>query len=128
PIELVEAVREALAREAGELSPHRVAEVLQRQGRPVGAEVVRAVHEDLQRSAFGLGPLASLVADPSVTDILVNGAGRVWIDRGHGVESSPVTVATEAEVRRLAQRLASLGGRRLDDATPWCDVRLPDGT
>ncbi|WP_110241102.1 TadA family conjugal transfer-associated ATPase [Nocardioides gilvus] len=128
PVEVLEAVRDALAREAGELSPHRVAEVLQRQGRPVGAEVVRAVHEDLQRSAFGLGPLAALVADPRVTDILVNGAGPVWIDRGHGVESSPVVLTSESEVRRLAQRLASLGGRRLDDATPWCDVRLPDGT
>lgn len=128
PTELLEAVREALAREAGELSPQRVAEVLQRQGRPVGAEVVRAVHEDLQRSAFGLGPLAPLVADPAVTDILVNGPGPVWIDRGQGVEVSSVTMASEPEARRLAQRLASLGGRRLDDATPWCDVRLPDGT
>lgn len=128
PTEVVEAVRDALARDSAELSPHRVAEVLRRQGRPVGADVVRAVHEHLQRSAFGLGPLASLVADPEVTDILVNGAGVVWIDRGHGVEPSEVVVGSESEVRRLAQRLASLGGRRLDDATPWCDVRLPDGT
>ena len=128
PPEVVEAVRDALARDAAELSPHRVAEVLRHLGRPVGADVVRAVHEHLQRSAFGLGPLAHLALDADVTDILVNGPGPVWIDRGGGVEPSEVVLGSEAEVRRLAQRLASLGGRRLDDATPWCDVRLPDGT
>ncbi|WP_204163704.1 TadA family conjugal transfer-associated ATPase [Nocardioides solisilvae] len=124
----VEAVREELAREAGEVTPHRVAEVLRRQGRPVGDEAVRAIHELLRRTAYGVGVLEPLVRDESVTDVLVNGPGPVWVDRGRGLEQTAVELADEAEVRRLAQRLASLGGRRLDDATPCCDVRLPDGT
>jgi pilus assembly protein CpaF len=126
--ETVEAVREQLAREHGEVTPHRVADVLRRQGRPVGDEAVRAIHERLRRTAFGAGVLEPLVQDPSVTDVLVNGPGAVWVDRGRGLEPTEVEVGDEEEVRRLAQRLAGLGGRRLDDATPWCDVRLPDGT
>lgn len=121
-------VRAALAAEPGEVTPHRVAEVLRRHGHAVGGEVVRSVHEQVRRNSTGLGPLQPLVADPAVTDVLVNGAGPVWVDRGSGVEASGVVLEQEAEVRRLAQRLAALGGRRLDDAAPWCDVRLTDGS
>ena len=63
-----------------------------------------------------------------MTDVLVNGAGRVYLDRGRGLELSDVTFSDDEAVRRLAQRLAGLGGRRLDDATPYVDLRLADGT
>ena len=126
--ELVEAVREELARESRPITAHHVAEVIRRSGRPVGDAQVLAVHEVLRRTAFGVGVLEPLVRDPSVTDVLANGPGPVWVDRGAGLEPTQVHLADEGEVRRLAQRLAALGGRRLDDATPCCDVRLPDGT
>jgi pilus assembly protein CpaF len=78
---------------------------------------------------LGLGPLAQLVADPAVTDVLVNGPAHVWIDRGNGLEPEPrVRFPDAQELRRLAQRLASMCGRRLDDASPFVDARLPDGT
>ncbi|GAA0737883.1 TadA family conjugal transfer-associated ATPase [Dactylosporangium roseum] len=76
---------------------------------------------------LGAGKLAPLLNDPSVTDVLVNGV-EVWVDRGSGLRRVPGTLGDQAEVRRLAQRLASSAGRRLDDASPWVDVRLPDGT
>ena len=60
--------------------------------------------------------------------MLVNGAGAVYLDRGDGLERSDVRFPDEAAVRRLAQRLAAQGGRRLDDATPYVDLRLADGT
>ena len=75
---------------------------------------------------MGLGPLAPLVADPEVTDVLVNGDGTAWVDRGAGVERSAVGVPA-AELRALAVRLAGLAGRRLDDAQPWVDGLLPGG-
>lgn len=124
----VDAVRDDLVRTGGEVSPQRVAESLHRLGRPVSAEVVAVVHEEVLRTSHGLGPLAPLVADPEVTDVLVCGPGPVHVDRGAGLEATDVALASEAEARRLAQRLAARGGRRLDDATPFCDVRLPDGT
>lgn len=128
PPELVDEVREALARMPGDLTPHRVASALRERGRPVGDAMVLAVHEALRRDVVGAGPLEPLLRTPGVTDVLVNGAGAVYLDRGSGLESTGVRFADEASVRRLAQRLAGSGGRRLDDATPCVDVRLADGT
>jgi pilus assembly protein CpaF len=77
----------------------------------------------------GLGPLAGLIADPAVTDVLVNGPGAVWIDRGYGLEPVPGVGFSDADdLRRFAARLAAACGRRLDDASPSVDVRLSDGT
>ena len=126
--DLVELVRDHLAREAGELTPHRVAAVLRAAGRPVGDETVLAVHEALRRDVVGAGPLEPLLHTAGVTDVLVNGPDAVHLDRGAGLEPTDVRFPDDAAVRRLAQRLAALGGRRLDDATPFVDVRLADGT
>lgn len=120
-----EELRTALA--STDVSVARVSDELRRRGRPVGPEVVREVRARVLRETVGLGPLQALVADERVTDVLVNGPGAVWVDRGRGPERTDVHLSEESEVRRLAQRLAALGGRRLDDAAWWCDVRLPDG-
>jgi len=125
---LVEDVRARLARNPGDLSPHRVADALRAAGRPVGDATVLAVYEALRRDIIGAGPLEPLLALPGVTDVLVNGPGPVRIDRGDGVEETDVVLPSEEACRRLAQRLVASGGRRLDDAAPWADVRLPDGT
>ena len=74
------------------------------------------------------GPLAPFLQDPSVTDVLVNGPGPVWVDRGSGVRRTSVVIGEERALRRLAQRLVAACGRRLDDAMPHADARLPDGT
>jgi pilus assembly protein CpaF len=126
--ELIEDVRERLAREAAPLTPHRVAEALRATGRPVGDATVLAVHEALRRDVVGAGPLEPLLRLPDVTDVLVNGPDQVFVDRGHGLEQADVRFPDDDAVRRLAQRLAASGGRRLDDATPHVDVRLRDGT
>jgi pilus assembly protein CpaF len=125
---LVDDVRRRLATSAGDLTPHRVAEALRASGAPVGDATVLAVHDLLRQDVHGAGPLEPLLRLPEVTDVLVNGPDDVWVDRGRGVEKVDVRFADDAAVRRLAQRLAASGGRRLDDATPHVDVRLPDGT
>lgn len=76
----------------------------------------------------GAGPLAPLLAEPGVTDVLVNGPGPVWVDRGEGPVPSGLAIDDEAAVRRLAVRLVASAGRRLDDAAPYADARLADGT
>lgn len=74
------------------------------------------------------GPLRALLATAGVTDVLVNGAGRVWCDGPGGLRRAAVAgLDTEEQVRALAVRLAAAGGRRLDDASPWVDARLPSG-
>lgn len=74
------------------------------------------------------GPLAPLFALPGVTDVLVNAPDSVWIDRGRGLERASVVLGSAEAVRALAVTLAAVAGRRLDDAEPTVDARLPDGT
>jgi len=128
PAAVVERVREQLAREGSPLTPARVAQALRDEGRIVGDATVLAVLDGLRRDVVGAGPLEPLLRTPGVTDVLVNGARQVFVDRGEGLERTGVTFPDESAVRRLAQRLASSGGRRLDDATPYVDLRLPDGS
>lgn len=125
---LLDGVRRRLAESGEEPTPARVAQALRQQGRVLGdAEVLRTAAQ-LRSELVGSGPLDPLLADPSVTDVLVSAPDRVWVDRGGGLEPSPVRFTDAAAVRRLAQRLAAVAGRRLDDARPWVDARLPDGT
>lgn len=126
--EVLDQVREWLARHPGEITPHRVAEAVRATGRPMGDATVLAVHETIRRDAVGAGVLDPLLQLPGVTDVLVNGPDQVFVDVGRGLEPSPTRFTDEAAVRRLAQRLAAAGGRRLDDAQPYVDLRLPDGT
>lgn len=83
--------------------------------------------QEVSREVKGLGPLAVWAAEPGVTDILVNGTREVWIDDASGLHPVDYTFPDEAAVRRLAVRLASSCGRRLDDACPWVDARLANG-
>ncbi len=87
-----------------------------------------ALRRDVEAELTGMGPLESLLALRGVTDVLVNRPDEVWIDRGAGMERTPVRFADDAAVRRLAQRLACAAGRRLDDAMPHVDAALPDGS
>ncbi|WP_381795450.1 TadA family conjugal transfer-associated ATPase [Streptomyces niveus] len=125
---LLDAVRQRLAESGAEPTPARVAAALRAQGRLLGDTEVLGAAEELRCELVGTGPLEPLLADPSVTDVLVSAPDRVWVDRGVGLELTEVSFADASAVRRLAQRLAAVAGRRLDDARPWVDARLPDGT
>ncbi len=130
-LDLVRRVRHRLA-ETAEPPTHRAVIDAVRaepsQALLAGASLLRVgdrVHDELA----GFGPLTELLADPAVTDVVVNGPGEIWVDRGFGLVPVPgLTFGDAAELRRFAQRLAAGSGRRLDDATPFVDVRLPDGT
>lgn len=125
---LLERVRGRLVASASDASPAQVATALREEGLVLGDAAVLALVEDLRRELVGAGALEPLLRQAGVTDVLVNGPHHVWIDRGRGMERAGVAFADEAEVRRLAQRLASSVGRRLDDAAPFVDAQLPDGT
>jgi pilus assembly protein CpaF len=126
--ELLGRVRQALADEPGLPSPGRVAAAVRTAGGVLGDVGLLDVVDAVQAELSGAGVLEGLLADPAVTDVLVNGAAGVWVDRGLGLVQVPVDVGDADDVRRLAVRLAAVAGRRLDDAAPWVDARLPDGT
>ncbi|HET7328670.1 MAG TPA: TadA family conjugal transfer-associated ATPase [Nocardioidaceae bacterium] len=126
--ETLELVRARLAVTGSEPTPAKVAAALRHDGRVIGDAAVLEVVDTLRREVFGAGPLEPLLHDPVVTDVVVNGPGAVYVDRGRGLEPVQRCFDDDAAVRRLAQRLAASAGRRLDDATPYVDVRLPNGT
>ncbi|WP_069813965.1 TadA family conjugal transfer-associated ATPase [Streptomyces sp. TP-A0874] len=125
---LLDAVRLRLAATGAEPTSAAVAAALREEGRLLGDTEVLAVVTRLRSELVGAGPLEPLLADPEVTDVLVTAPEQVWVDRGMGLERTPVRFPDGEAVRRLAQRLAAVAGRRLDDARPWVDARLPDGT
>ena len=96
-------------------------------GRVLGAADVLAVTARVRAELWGLGPLQPLVDQPGATDVLVNGPGEVWVDRGSGLTRVHCALGGEEEVRALAVRLAAGSGRRLDEAAPWVDARLDHG-
>jgi pilus assembly protein CpaF len=122
--ELLERVRSRLASEPVELD-----DVLRAESPGIVDDtVLAALRREVAAELQGAGPLEPLLALPGVTDVLVNGPGAVWFDRGRGLERAAVRFADDAAVRRLAQRLAAGAGRRLDDAMPYADAVLSDGT
>ncbi|QLH22696.1 TadA family conjugal transfer-associated ATPase [Streptomyces sp. Rer75] len=127
-LDLLDAVRLRLAESGADPTPSQVAAALREEGRLLGDTEVLGVVAALRSELVGTGPLEPLLAAPEVTDVLVTAPDEVWVDRGAGLERTAVTFADAAAVRRLAQRLAAVAGRRLDDARPWVDARLPDGT
>lgn len=124
---LLERVRTRLIELGAVPSPARVAEALREEGVVLGDATLMGLVSALRSELTGAGPLEPLMTDEDVSDVLVNGPTSVWIDRGHGLERADVRLADEDAVRRLAVRLAALAGRRLDDASPYVDARLPDG-
>lgn len=108
--------------------PDALAVLVRDLGGALGREDLAALTAAVRAEVYGAGPLQPLIETPGVSDVLVNGPDRVWVDRGRGLERADVPLGTPAEVRALAVRLAAAGGQRLDDAAPVADARLPDGT
>ncbi|MEB3237787.1 MAG: CpaF family protein [Candidatus Sericytochromatia bacterium] len=76
----------------------------------------------------GLGPLDALMGDPAVSEIMVNGPSTVWVERGGQIERTSLRFHDEAHLRRIIDRIVQRVGRRVDEATPMADARLPDGS
>jgi pilus assembly protein CpaF len=80
------------------------------------------------RDSIGLGPLEVLLADPAVEEVMVNGPGTVYIERGGRIEATDVAFADEEELRNAIERILAPLGRRVDELSPMVDARLADGS
>ena len=125
--EFVERVRRRLASQGSAATAVSVTEALRAEGLVLPEATIVEVVQALRTEMTGMGVLEPLVQTAGVTDVLVNGAHQVWIDDGRGLRQTDVVFPDEGAVRRLAQRLASAAGRRLDDSSPFVDARLPEG-
>ena len=126
---LVDRIRHRLVSTAASSDDPSLASIVRDEAAVLADDVVLAeLRREVAAQLAGTGPLEHLLEMPGITDVLVNGPSEVWLDRGFGLERAAVTFPDDAAVRRLAQRLAGGAGRRLDDASPFVDATLPDGT
>jgi pilus assembly protein CpaF len=77
---------------------------------------------------FGLGPIEPLMQDPSISDILINGAKEVYIERGGVLEETKIMFRDDAHLMRIIHKIVSAIGRRVDESSPMVDARFPDGS
>jgi len=129
--DLVERVRQRLidsTERQGNPSPATVARALRDEGVVLGDAAMLSLVGALRDELSGAGPLSAILRDDDVTDVLVNSPDEIWIDRGEGLQRSEVSFPDHDAIRRLAQRMASEAGRRLDESVPFVDAQLPDGT
>ena len=86
------------------------------------------VSDRIIRDSVGLGPLEVLLADPAVEEVMVNGPGRVYVERRGRLESTEVAFESEEELRNAIERILAPLGRRVDELSPMVDARLADGS
>src|SRR5579863_5091410 len=84
--------------------------------------------QDICNDVLGYGPLEPLLARDDIADIMVNGAGRVFIEVGGKVQLTNIRFRDNAQLMNICQRIVSQVGRRVDESSPICDARLPDGS
>lgn len=83
---------------------------------------------DIQNEMLGLGPLELLMADPSVSDILVNSYNQIYVERRGKLELTNISFSDDKHLMRIIDKIVSRVGRRIDESSPMVDARLPDGS
>jgi len=97
-------------------------------GYPLSGLEVRQLSADLLDEIYGLGPIEPLMADGSVSDILINGYNQIYVERGGQLELTDVQFISEEHLRNKVDRMLYTTGRRVDESSPLVDARLPDGS
>lgn len=105
-----------------------VAEHMKSEGTLMPGDAFKQLINELLNEVLGLGPLEPLLADPTISDILVNGTDRVFVERGGLLERTDVSFRDERHLLRIIDKIVSTVGRRIDESQPWVDARLEDGS
>ncbi len=95
---------------------------------PLSAADKAQLIQDVSDDILGYGPIDRLLKDDEVTEVMVNGPGSVFVERFGKIEETEATFVDEQHLRRIIDKIVGQVGRRIDEATPLCDARLPDGS
>jgi pilus assembly protein CpaF len=95
---------------------------------PLSTEERKRLIRDVQDDVLGHGPLQHLLDDPSVSEIMVNGPDKIYVEQNGRLTRTDVHFASEEHLRRIIERIVSRVGRRIDESSPLVDARLPDGS
>src|SRR6202166_4676360 len=121
---LTEANREDVRREVGQI----LEQLVVGESTPMNLQERERLAQEVLDEVFGLGPLEPLLADPTVSDILVNGYKRVYIERRCMLEQTNIQFRDDAHLMAIIDRIVSAIGRRVDESSPMVDARLADGS
>ena len=105
-----------------------VQEVVSRLNVPLSGPEKERLTQEILDEVFRLGPLEPLMQDPTVSDILVNGAKEVYVERAGVLEETKVIFKDDAHLTRIVQKIVAAVGRRIDESSPMVDARLADGS
>jgi len=105
-----------------------VVQLIQEQAVPLSQRDREQLGQEIMHEVYGLGPIEPLMRDPDVCDILVNTARQVYVERSGRLELTPVVFRDDAHLLQIIDRVVSRVGRRIDEASPMVDARLPDGS
>src|SRR3712207_1335999 len=103
-------------------------EIILVENAPLSATERERLVGEVRHELFGLGPLEPLLADPTVSDILVNSPKNIYVERRGKIERTEVEFKDDEHLMRVIERIVSSVGRRIDEASPMVDARLSDGS
>src|SRR5215212_9605210 len=119
----------AMAQDQVHAEVSRLAEgVLAAEAMPLSAAERERLVSEVRHELFGLGPLEPLLADPTISDILVNSHRKIYIERRGKLEATDVAFKDDEHLMRVIERIVSSVGRRIDESSPMVDARLSDGS
>ncbi|MFN7455329.1 MAG: ATPase, T2SS/T4P/T4SS family [Pseudobdellovibrionaceae bacterium] len=105
-----------------------ITQIVDREAPGTAREERSKIIKEVLEEALGLGPLEDLLADPAVTEIMVNGYKKIFIEKSGKIQLSPVTFTSNMHLRNVIERIVTPLGRRIDEKTPYVDARLKDGS
>src|SRR5690606_20631142 len=105
-----------------------VERMIEESGAALNAGERKQIVIDIQNEITGLGPIEPLLADPTVSDILVNSYRQTYVERGGRLELTSVRFDSDEHLMKVIDKIVSRVGRRVDESSPMVDARLPDGS
>ena len=126
--DLTQAKDEASKQELRNKTQIVVSRLVDKRGQGLSRQERSQVIKQVLDESLGLGPLETLLADPAVTEIMVNGCDQIFCEKSGKIQLSPVTFTSNQQLRNVIERIVTPLGRRIDEKTPYVDARLADGS